>query len=157
MENGIKEKHKIKKEDILLGHIAKYYYHKGRRLNNDDILPVSRILPAMEEYANTKFLPAMKEKDGQLKELDKLYQYSLEQYRVELRRANELVIENAKQSEEIEKLRGFAKRILEVTDNAPELNMGNYSDERVKELNDSMIEASQLAREFTEALKQKDK
>ena len=38
------------KEGILKEHCEKYYYHKGRQLNNDDILPVSRIIPAMQEY-----------------------------------------------------------------------------------------------------------
>ncbi len=39
------------KEEIVLKHLAKYYNRKGRTINNDDILPMSRILPMMDEYA----------------------------------------------------------------------------------------------------------
>lgn len=39
------------KEEIVLKHLAKYYNRKGRIINNDDILPMSRILPMMDEYA----------------------------------------------------------------------------------------------------------
>src|SRR5277367_5922344 len=39
------------KKEIVLKHLAKYYNRKGRTINNDDILPMSRILPMMDEYA----------------------------------------------------------------------------------------------------------
>lgn len=39
------------KEEIAKEHLTQYYYHKGRGINLDDILPMSRILPMMEEYA----------------------------------------------------------------------------------------------------------
>lgn len=44
------------KTEILRKHIAKYYYHKGRVINNDDILPVSRIMPLLDEYATQKMI-----------------------------------------------------------------------------------------------------
>jgi len=44
------------KDEILKKHISKYYYHKGRSVNNDDILPVSRILPLMDDYAKIKMI-----------------------------------------------------------------------------------------------------
>ncbi|MEO6305955.1 MAG: hypothetical protein ABIP51_22605 [Bacteroidia bacterium] len=46
----------MKKEEIVKKHIAKYYHHKGRSVNNDDILPISRILPMMDEYATNKMI-----------------------------------------------------------------------------------------------------
>jgi len=38
------------REEILQAHLVKYYHHKGRLVNDDDILPVSRIKPMMDEY-----------------------------------------------------------------------------------------------------------
>lgn len=52
-----------KKEAILEKHLKKYYQHRGKILNNDDIMPVSRILPAMDEYAS-----ALKEEARRLEE-----------------------------------------------------------------------------------------
>lgn len=52
MDNN-NEQSNLKKE-LLKKHLEKYYYHKGREINNDDILPVSRILPLLDEYADAK-------------------------------------------------------------------------------------------------------
>jgi len=40
---------------------------------------------------------------------------------------------------------------LEIAYNAPELNMGNYDDEQVRELNNAMIELCQLLRDIVNA------
>lgn len=49
------------KDVILKKHLTKYYFHKGRNVNDDDILPVSRIKPLMDEYAQLMGSQAGKE------------------------------------------------------------------------------------------------
>lgn len=39
------------KDSYLKKHLARYYHHKGKTVSDDDILPVSRIKPLMDEYA----------------------------------------------------------------------------------------------------------
>lgn len=49
------------KEKLIKKHLTKYYYHKDREIRKDDILPMSRILPMMDEYAEMKTKPLLAE------------------------------------------------------------------------------------------------
>jgi hypothetical protein len=50
--------------------------------------------------------------------------------------------------EQIENMQGFVNLIKQITEDTPELNMGNYSDEQVHLLNDAMVEIYKLVHQF---------
>ena len=58
------------RDDILKKHVAKYYHHKGRNLNDDDILPLSRVKPILDEYSQLKVSEATAPLLERVKELE---------------------------------------------------------------------------------------
>lgn len=50
----------MNKYEIIRKHVAMYYRQEGRSVNMDDILPISRILPMIDEYATNKIIDELK-------------------------------------------------------------------------------------------------
>jgi len=96
-------------------------------ITNDGRTPLGK-----EDYANER-IEWLEKKDHENRELKQ-----------DVERWKGLVDEAVKiESKNSEDIKGFIKQIntiKEIVDNAPELNMGNYSDDDVGKLNNAMIE-----------------